>query len=193
MKKFSTILVAAAQQMSSGSRAIPKVLKISREFVKPGKAGMAHDKTEAAFSDALARGKWPTHYIGLTSLSGKLRVLYRTSYESFEAWQKDTEVTAKNATLSAALDRAAMADGELLESQDQGVFYFHEEMSQHPRADLSEMRYLEATLFHVRPGEGKQWEEVVKMAKVGYEKGIPDAHWEMFEEMYGADGGTYLE
>jgi len=85
-----------------------------------------------------------------------------------------------------------MADGELLESTDQAVFYFHEEMSQHPRADLSQMRYMELTLFHVRPGKEKQWSEVVKMAKAGYEKGVPEAHWGMFEELYGADGGTFL-
>ena len=37
-----------------------------------------------------------------------------------------------------------------------------------------------------------QWNEVVKMAKATYEKAIPDSHWGMFEEMYGADSGTYL-
>ena len=184
--------VAATQEKSSGSASIPKVLQINREFLKPGKSGMAHDKTEALFTDAMTRAKWPTHYIGLNSLSGKSRGLYLTLYESFEAWQKDMEAVAKNATLSAALDRAAMADGELLESTDQGVFYFHEEMSQNPRADLSQMRYMELTLFHIRPGKEKQWTEVVNMAKTGYAKGVPDAHWGMFEEMYGADGGNYL-
>lgn len=203
MRKFSRFVLAfslastyacvtAAQEMSSGGRSIPKVLQITREFVKPGKAGMAHDKSEGAFVEALARAKWPTHYIGMNSLSGKARCLYFTSYESFDAWQKDTIATAKNATLSAALDRASMADGELLDSLDQGVFYFHEEMSLRPRADLSQMRYMELTLFHVRPGKERQWNEVVKMAKAGYEKGVPDAHWGMFEQVYGGDGGTYL-
>jgi len=203
MKKFSRFVVAislaatyagvaSAQGMSSGSASIPKVLQISREFIKPGKAGMAHDKTESAFVDAMARAKWPTHYIGMTSLSGKSRSLYLTSYESFEAWQKDYDATEKNMPFMSALDRAAMADGELLESLDTAVFYFHEEMSLRPRADLSQMRYMEVTLFHVRPGKGKQWAEVVKMAKAGYEKGIPDSHWGMFEEVYGGDGGTYL-
>ncbi len=184
--------VTAAQQTPSGSASILKVLQITREFVKPGKNGMAHDKTESVYVDAMARAKWPTHYIAMTSLSGKLRALYLTSYESFDAWQKDTDAEAKNTTLTALVDRATMADGELLESVDQGVFYFHEEMSLRPRADLSQMRYMEVTLFHVRPGKEKQWAEVVKMAKAGYEKGVPDSHWGMFEEVYGADGGTYL-
>ena len=56
------------------------------------------------------------------------------------------EAAEKNATLSAALDRAYRADGELLESLDQGVFYFNEEMSLRPRTDLSQMRFLEVTM-----------------------------------------------
>jgi hypothetical protein len=168
------------------------VLQITREFVKPGKAGMVHDKAESAFVDAMARAKWPTHYIGMTSLSGKSRALYLTSYESFDAWQKDTEAVSKNTTLSVALERAAVADGELLDSMDQGVFYFREEMSLHPRADLSEMRFMALVLFHVRPGKEKQWTEVVNMAKAGYEKGVPGAHWGMFQQLYGGDSGTYL-
>jgi len=136
MKKFSRyalglslavscVCLSAAQEKSVGSASVPKVLQITREYVKAGKAGMAHDKAESVFVDAMRRAKWPTYYIGMTSLSGKSRALFLTSYDSFEAWQKDSDAVQKNATLSASLDRAAMADGELLESMDQGVFYFH--------------------------------------------------------------------
>lgn len=184
--------VAAAQEKSPGNASVPKVLQIQREFVKPGKAGMVHDKSESAFVEAMRRAKWPTNYLGMTSLSGKSRALFLTSYESFEAWEKDSDAVQKNAALSAALDRAFMADGELLESTDQGVFYFNEEMSLRPRADLSQMRYLEVEVFHVRPGKDKQWTEVMKMVKAGYEKGVPDAHWGMFQQVYGGDGGTFL-
>jgi hypothetical protein len=203
MKKFSSLLlglslvvtcacVTAAQEKSPGNASVPKVLQITREFVKPGKAGMVHDKAESTFVEAMTRAKWPTHYLGMTSLSGKQRALFLTWYESFEAWEKDADAVQKNTILAAALDRAGMADGELLESEDQGVFAFREEMSLRPRPDLSQMRYLEVTVFHVRPGKDKEWSEVVKMAKAGYEKAVPGAHWGLFEELYGGDGGTYL-
>ena len=55
--------VATAQEAPSGSSSIPKVLQITREFVKPGKAGMAHDKSESAFVDAMTSAKWPTHIL----------------------------------------------------------------------------------------------------------------------------------
>ncbi len=185
------IFAASAQEMSS-SGSIPKVLQIQREYVKPGKSGMAHEKTESAFVQAMSRAKWPTHYIAMTSLSGKTRALFFTSYPSFEAWEKDGAAVSKNAALSSALDRANMADGELLDSADQGIFILQEDMSLRPKADLSAMRFMEISSYHVRPGHGKEWTEAVKLVKAAYEKGVPDSHWGMFLQKYGGDGDNYL-
>jgi len=184
--------IAAAQETSQGNVSIPKVLQIIREYTKPGKGGMAHEKTESAFVQAMTRAKWPTHYLGMTSLSGKSRALFLTSYASFEAWEKDNAATEKNAAFSAALDRAAMADGELLDSTDQGVFVSRDELSLRSMADLSHMRYLEISTYQVRPGHEREWNELVKMVKAAYEKGVPDAHWGTFQGVYGAAGGTFL-
>jgi hypothetical protein len=184
--------IASAQENTSGNAPRPKVLQITREFVKPGKAGMAHDKAESAFVQAESRAKWPTHYVGMTSLSGKARALFFTFYDSFEAWQKDTDAVAKNATLSATLDRAAVADGELLESLDQGVFTFNEEMSLRALRDTSQVRFLEIFTFHVRPGHDREWREGVKMVKAAYEKAVPESHWGTYEQIYGGDDGTFL-
>ena len=199
MNKFSRTLLAvsvavtsgcivAAQDKPQGSSPIPKVLTITREFTKPGKSGAVHDKTESMFVQAMTRAKSHTHYIGMTSLSGKPRALFVTQFESFEAWEKDNQANDTNA----ALDRALMADGELLDSLDQGVFVFNEEMSLRPKPDLSQMRYLDISAYHVRPGHNKDWVELVKMVKNGYEKAVPDAHWGVFAQYYGGDGGTYL-
>jgi hypothetical protein len=184
--------IAAAQENSQGNVSIPKVLQITREYTKPGKSGVAHEKTESAFVQAMTRAKWPTHYLGMTSLSGKNRALFLTRYASFEAWEKDNAATEKNTALSAALDRAAMADGELLDSEDQGVFVFRDDLSLRTMADLSQMRYLEISAYHVRPGHTGEWTELVKMVKAAYEKGVPDAHWGMFQKVYGDEGGTFL-
>ena len=203
MNKFSRTLLAvslsytfsyvvAAQDKPQGSSSIPKVLTLTREYTKPGKAGMVHDNAEGAFIQAMARSKWPTHYIGMTSLSGKSRALFMTQYESFEAWENDNKAVEKNTALNTSLDRALTADGELLESVDQGVFVFNEELSLRPRPDLSPMRYLDISVYHVRPGHNKDWTEIVKMVKSAYEKAVPDAHWGVFAQYYGGDGGTYL-
>src|SRR5208282_3484716 len=177
---------------AQGGAAVPKVLQITREYTKPGKAGMAHDKTESLFVQAMQRAKWPTHYVGMTSLSGKQRAIFLVSYDSMEAWEKDNLATAKNAALSAALEHASVVDGELLDSMDQGVFVMHEEQSLRSMADISHMRYLEISSYHVRPGHTAEWNEAVKMVKDAYENGVPGSHWAMYEQVYGGDGGTYL-
>ena len=199
MNKFSRTMLAVSLGVTCSCAvaaqdkpAIPRVLALTREFTKPGKAGMVHDKAESAFVQAMARAKWPTHYIGMTSMSGKQRALFMTQYESFEAWEKDNQATAKNAALSASLDRAFMADGELLDSMDQGVFVFNEELSLRPRPDLSPMRYLDISAYHVRPGHNKDWTDLVKMVRNAYEKAVPEAHWGVFAQHYGGEGGTYL-
>jgi hypothetical protein len=184
--------IAAAQENPQGNVSMPKVLQITREYTKPGKSGMAHEKTESAFVQAMTRAKWPTYYLGMTSLSGKSRALFLTRYASFEAWEKDYAATEKNTALTAALDRAAMADGELLDSIDEGVFVFRDDLSLRSMVDLSHMRYLEISSYRVRPGHDGEWNELVKMVKAAYEKGVPDAHWGMFEEVYGGDGRTFL-
>jgi hypothetical protein len=187
---FACCTIASAQDQSNA--AIPKVLQITREFSKPGKAGTVHEKAESAFVQAMVRAKWPTHYMAVSSLSGKQRSLFLTRYDSFEAWEKDNAAVAKNASLAASLDRAGFSDGDLLDSLDQGVFYYRESMSLRPMTDISKMRYLDVMVFKIRGGKGREWQELVKLAKEGYGKGDPEAHWGTFELIYGGEAGTYM-
>jgi hypothetical protein len=182
--------LAAAQQMSGSS--VPKILQITREYSKPYKNGAAHDKTESAFVQAMTKANWPTHYYAMSSLSGPLRSLYFTQYDSLAAWEKDSAAVAKNSALSAELERASVADGELLASVDQGVFVYSDELSFHARADLSHQRFMEISAYNVRPGHTKEWNELVKLVKSGYEKAGIDAHWGTFSLIYGGVGGRYL-
>ncbi|HMK31766.1 MAG TPA: hypothetical protein VK473_18930 [Terriglobales bacterium] len=171
----------------------PKVLVVVREFVKPGKSGSPHVKTESAFVNAFAAAKWPTHYLAMDSLTGVSRSLFFVGYDSFEAWEKDNLGVLNNPTLSAALDRAGVADGELLTSTESSTFVYREDYSLRAKADIPHMRYFEISRFHVRPGHQKEWEALVKMYVNGYEKAAPTGRWAVFEDMYGRDsGGTYI-
>jgi hypothetical protein len=191
---LGSLVPMAAQQPPQPGAAMhpPKVLVIIREFLKPGKAGMTHEKSESAFVQAFARADWPTHYLAVDSMSGKTRALFLVGYDSLAAWEKDNRATAKNAALSAALDRATVADGNLLDAVDQGVFTYNEAYSLGAGVNIAQMRYFEIEVFRVRPGHHKDWDEAVKLVKAAYEKAFPDAHWAVFQNVYGAPGGTYL-
>jgi hypothetical protein len=185
---------AAAQEQSSSTMSPPKILTITREYVKPGKAGTMHDKSETAFVQAMAHSKWPTHYLGMNSITGKSRSLFFTGYESFDAWEKDVAATQKNAMLSNALDRAGVADGELLDSMDTAAFTYNAEYSLNQQAEHATpaTRYFEISVYHVKHGHHKDWDDGVKMVLEGYKKGLPGAHWACYESAYGAPEGTYL-
>jgi hypothetical protein len=189
---FGGLNVVAAQEMS-GTTPPPKVLVIQREFIKPGKAGSLHQKTESAFVQAMVAAKWPSHYLALESLSGSSRALFLIGYDSFAEWEKDNEAMRNNATLSAALDRAGIADGDLLTAYDSGTFVYREDFSLRAPVNIAQMRYFEISRFVVRPGHEKDWEALVKLYKTGYEKAVPNAHWATYESVYGADnGGVYI-
>ena len=183
-----------AQQPANYAMAPPKVLVLMREFVKPGKSGTPHEKTESAFVRAMTAAKWPTHYLAMDSMSGPSRSIFLVGYDSFAAWEKDNLATQKNAPLSAALDRASVADGELLSSYDTGVLAYREDMSLRPTAtNIAQSRYFELSRFKVRQGHDKEWEALVKMYIDGYTQASPDVHWVVYQSMYGADnGGVYL-
>jgi hypothetical protein len=169
----------------------PKVLVIQREFVKPGRSGSMHEKSESAFVNAMVAAKWPTHYFAASSMSGRPRVLFFVGYPSFEAWEQDNHAMAKNATLSAAFDRASIADGDLLTEFDQSVFTFDPDNSLHP-GDIVHSRYFEIAQYRVKPGHRKDWMDLVKLYKEGFDK-IPTANWALFDSYYGQDnGGMYI-
>ena len=183
---------AAAQvEKSPGVYMPPKVLLIGREFTKPGHGGAMHEKAESAFVQAMSKANWPVHYFAMDSVSGKNRVLFFAGYDSLEAWDKDMQATTKNASLAAALDQATVADGNLLDATDQGIFVLDEDMCLRLGVDLPHMRYMEIQLFRVKPGHYHEWAQAVKMAKEAYEKALPQAHWAMFHLVYGGDVGLY--
>ncbi len=191
LMSFGMSRIAAAQDKPMMGHMPPKVLVVTREFTKPGKSGTQHEKTESMFVQANKRAKWPTHYLAVESLSGKSRALFFTGYDSFEAWEKDTLATQKNKELSADLDRAWAADGELLSETDGATLAFREEYSLRPETDIAHMRYFEITAIQVKQGHDKEWDELAKMYVEAYKK-IPDAHWAAYLAVYGLPDTTYI-
>ena len=141
------------------------------------------------------RSKWPERTSWNELNFGQVPVAsFFTGYESFDAWEKDVAATQKNAMLSAGLDRAGVADGELLDSMDAGVFVYNAEFSLNQQAEhaTAGTRYFEVSVYHVKRGHRKEWSEGVRMVLEGYKKAAPEAHWACYESLYGAPEGTYL-
>ena len=183
--------VAVAQENAAGKGLPPKILVINREVLKPGKSGNPHQRTESAFLRALAAAHDTTYYLGMDALTGPSRSLFFTGYDSFADWEKEALSEQKNATLSAALDRAAVADGDLLQSYETSMFFLRDDFSLDPGTDLPHDRYFEIGVFHVKPGHDEDWSSIMKLVKDAYAK-IPDAQWAMYERAYGGPENYFI-
>jgi hypothetical protein len=185
---FAGPAAATAQNQTGSVTPPPKVLEITVEALRPGQSGMPHEKTEQQFVQAFRNAKWPQHYLGMDALSGKPRAVFFVSYDSFEAWQKDMDATDNNASFSAALADASAADGALLSDSENSTYVYREDLSLRAPVDIPHMRYMEITIFNLRPGHEHDWETLAKTYMSVYEK-VPRAHWATFEKMYGTAAG----
>ena len=188
LSSFFVASAAIAAAQDAAPPAPPNVLVIQREYLKPGKSGAIHIKSEGNFIKASNDAKWPTHYIAMDSLSGPTRALFMFAYDSFEAYGKDQEAQNANAKYATAMDAAALADGELLTRYDSQAFLYHPEMSLHPSVDVPHQRYWEFTSFHIKSGHDVEWNELVKMYVDGFSK-FPNSHWAMYESKWGENNG----
>lgn len=184
----SGLLVAQNQKNPDGTTNPPKVLLIMREFLKPGKQGSPHMKSESAFVRAMAAAKYPTHYFAMTSLSGQPRALFIVGYDSFADMEKDNDAMMHNKALAETFDRDAIVDGDLLKSSDQSEWTFDPDSSVHPAVKIEQMRYMEMTAIKVRIGHMAEWKELVKLYQQGYEN-VEGVHAAVFESQYGQDNG----
>jgi hypothetical protein len=186
-----SIAPLALHAQNDGINGPPNVLLIQREFLKPGKGGMLHEGTEGAFIRELDAKSAPIHYFAINSITGPDRALFFSGYVNFAAMEAEHKEVAKIAGLGAALDRANVADGDLLASTDASIWTLEPEQSN--SSDLVGARYMEISQYVVKPGHRKQWEDIVKIIKDTYAKEDPSARWTIFSEAFGAGpGDVYL-
>jgi hypothetical protein len=162
----------------------PKVLVIHREYLKPGKGGALHDRSESAFVHAFDEAKPPIYYFALDSLSGPSRSLFLSGYDSFADWEKENAAIAGDKGLAAKIDHATLMDGDLLASYDAAAMTLRPDLSLN-KGSIDGARYFEITVFVVKPGHLHDFTELAKMYIDAYGKVAPDAHWDTFEVMYG--------
>jgi hypothetical protein len=180
---LGTASVTAAQDQSA-LLPPPKILTVVREVLKPGKSGSAHERSESAFVRAMAAAKSTDYYVALDSLSGPSRTLFLSGASSFADWEKTHRAEEANATLSAALDRAAAVDGDLLQTYESSTYLFNQEQS-NETGNLVGVRLFEIEVFTIKPGHEADWDAIVKLVKPALAKAKPEEHWTMYDRVYG--------
>jgi hypothetical protein len=186
-------LPAAKAQETAKVTPPPKVLVIDIEWLKPGKGGSAHQRTESAFVQASEKAKSTQHYLALEALSGPPRSLFFFSYDSFAALEKQRQEERANTSLSADIDRAYSEDGELLSSMARNIFTLRDDLMHESGVAIPTMRYMQITRVTVRPGHQAEWEEYLKMLRSNLDKTLPGRHIALYQSAYGwENGGIWL-
>ena len=184
---------ANAQEAAAKSTPPPKVLVMDVEWLKPGKGGSVHQKSESAFIQAAEKAKSPQHYVAMQALSGPPRSLFVFSYDSFAAMEKEHQEEVANTSLSADIDQAYAADGELLSSMARNIFTLRDDLMPEPGVAIGTMRYMQITRVTVRPGHQGEWEEYLKMLRSTLDKAEPGRHIALYQSAYGwENGGVWL-
>jgi hypothetical protein len=201
MKKISPILLGlsiavagsalVSAQDQPASTSAPKYLQINVEYTKPGKGGMAHDRTESAFVQAMVKAKVPIHYTAYTAITGKPRTIYLAAFNSFEEMDRANKIMASSGA-GAEFDRLNAVDGELLEETRTLIFKSMPELSYHSIAPNPKTRLLEANILQVRPGHAKDFEELAKKVIAAYDKAGSSFHWGAYRILYGEQAGSYV-
>jgi len=169
----------------------PKVLRIYREEVKPGR-NPAHEKVEAAWARANRAGKSPAHYIGMTSVSGPNEAWFLEGHDSFASIEQADQYTEKNPALKADTDRLSQQDGELLSGLRAVIATYREDLSYRTGVTIGQMRYFRIITFRVRPGHESDFVEAVKIVRAAYDKAGVEVHWAAFQVSSGMPGPTFL-
>lgn len=181
----------AAQDKSTKMAGPPKVLQIGREEVKPGK-GAAHEKLEAAWSQALISAKYPTYYLAMTSATGPNEVWFLAGFDSFTDWEKDAKSFENAPVLRAVSQKFTPQESEFLSQARNIVAKYRADLSYRPEINLGEMRYFSVRTVRIRLGHDSEYAELRKLINGAREKANLDEHSVVYQVLSGTSNGTYL-
>lgn len=169
----------------------PPIIQMFREEVKPGK-GPLHAKTEAAFLAAYKKANLKYYYLGTTTMSGPSEAWYMSPYASMEEVEKANQAFEANKAVQTELDRANVADGDLLSGVRSTFLFYNSELSYRPNFNLGEYKYFMVDTYRVKLGHYEKFAEMRKAVNAAHEKANLDEHMLVYGVGLGGPMGTIM-
>jgi hypothetical protein len=187
---FTAYAVTASAQ--SGLPTLqPNYLTIVREEVKLGRAA-EHERIEAGWPAAYEKAKSPDYYLAYVSTTGRNEAWYITPFDSHKAIGESMKRESDDAVLAAELKRLQRADGDVLNNLTIIQAMARKELSMGAFPDIATTRFVEITIFRVRPGHERGFEEAAKAYGSAAKRSAPNTSYRVYEVMAGIPGPTYL-
>ncbi len=192
------MLPAAASAAEQVPTTPPPVLVISREEIKPGSMG-AHEKQVTSYLALFNKANVGGYRLGMVPVSGDdNQVLYLERYQSFadlEANRKKFDETfATSPALQSELEALELKAGPMHATQKTSIAVYREDLSYRPNKpdEVAKARYMNVFLVRVKPGQGTDYEDLVKQSNAARAKANLDEHTAAFSVITGAPSGTYM-
>ena len=169
----------------------PNYLTIVREEVKLGRAA-DHERIEAGWPAAYEKAKSPDYYLAYVSTTGRNEAWYVTPYESHQAMGDSMKRDSDDAALAAELRRLQRADADVLNNVTIIQAMARKDLSVGAFPDIAKTRFVEITIFRVRPGHEREFEEAAKAYGAAAKRSAPTASFRIYQVMAGVPGPTFL-
>ncbi len=163
-----------------------KYLYVTNVGVKPGMSH-AFAKAEQAINENWREAKDPAYSLGMVPITGSERTIFLTGFDSFSDLQKVHDEMSANAKLRSEMQASDESRGAMVRNVYTSIYQFRKSLSLHTTRNLAEMRFLRVLIFHVK--SEKEFESLAKM-EVKALASMPEAHWAVYEKMYGEGSGN---
>ncbi len=168
----------------------PNLLQIIREDVKVGHAA-DHVKVEAGWPAAYAHAKDPYTYIALASMTGPDEVWFVSPFESHAA-MADSQKREDEPGLAASLARLSKADAEHISGSQSILADARKDLSYGAYPETAKQRFYDITIFRVRPGHEREFEEAARAYGAATKRAAPNTSYRVYEVMAGMPSPTFL-
>ena len=145
----------------------PPILKIVREYMKPGN-GAAHEKNEAAFAHAFQNSKFP-NYVAWEALSGATQVWFLEGYANYAATGGAEDFGER--ALKSTLEQLEVADGELRTGESTTIAYYAKQLSYLPvPLNFAKTHFVWVDMVQIQRGHAEEYTELRKIQNTAFEK-----------------------
>lgn len=188
---FCLLLAAAPLAASAQTQSVPPaLLQIYRDPVKPSRmAEYSRIESEAALACARA-STWP--YLAAQTMTGPQEVWFISGFDSYEAMEHSAEPVARNAALTAELNRLLEAKGSLVE-QPRSVFaHYRDDLSGNGPLIQPRTRFFTVTIVTVHPGHERDFEEIHRALRAARQRTGTADNRVVYQIASGMPRNTYL-
>lgn len=188
---FFALSFASAAQIPSEP---PKVLRVVREIVKPGRAA-AQERLGTVLAHAMARGKYPVNFLALSAVTGDQESWTLESHDSYGSVENADTFIEKTPALKWSLGQYEAQDGELVSATRRMLAAYRKDLSYHGEQlaqNLPKMRYMSVVMVRLHPSRDAEFSEAVRTVSAAYEKSNSDQPLVIYQVISGAQSPTFL-